>query len=325
MKKRKNQKHDGRMYAIRGHMKQCGHLCGLALLLVGLMLTGSGCGVWSWMWAEPGEETADPQTLTVGTLQDTEEETEPLFELNNSVEYTGEAHAGTEICYTGHGENRAKVIAIDAGHQKAGNNEHEPVGPGAIDTQAKVSWGTVGSFTKIPEYELNLQVALYLRDELIQRGYSVVMIRETNEVDISNAERAAIANKYRADAFVRIHANGMNDASRAGALMVCHTARNPYPDCAAVYPESRLLSDCILEDYCKVTNMDRLYVWETDTKAGTNWSQVPTTILEMGFMTNESDDQRMATDAFRKEAARGIANGLDSYFRHMEDTEASSE
>ena len=60
---------------------------------------------------------------------------------------------------------------------------------------------------------------------------------------------------------------------------------------------------------------------------GTNWSRVPTTIVEMGFLSNRSDDSLMATDYFRQEAAIGIANGLDAFFEataEMETAESGS-
>lgn len=257
----------------------------------------------------------EPETIPE-TVPETEPETQPspVFPSGTDTPYTGEAHGGTDIRYTGTGENRDTIIVIDAGHQIKGNSDKEPIGPGAETLQSKVSSGTEGSFSHLEEYALNLRVALALRDELISRGYSVVMIRETNEVDISNVERAEIANSVGADAFIRIHANGWDTEDMKGAMTVCQTAENPYPDCRAQYAASRRLSEVLLDAYCETSGISRRSIWETDTKAGTNWSSVPTTILELGFMTNREDDLRMAEEGFARDAAVGIANGMDRFF-----------
>ena len=52
-----------------------------------------------------------------------------------------------------------------------------------------------------------------------------------------------------------------------------------------------------------------------DTMTGLNWSEIPVMILEMGFMTNEHDDTKMADEAFQKQMAEGIVEGIDAYMR----------
>lgn len=203
-------------------------------------------------------------------------------------------------------------IAIDPGHQASGNSEQEPIGPGASEMKAKVASGTSGAATGVNEYELTLAVSLKLCQELEQRGYEVVMVRTANEVDISNAERAQMANASGAEAFVRIHANGSEDPSVQGALTMCMTPENPYN--GNLYGQSRRLSDGVLDGLCGATGAFRNSVIETDTMSGINWCSIPVTIVEMGFMTNPEEDIRMQDENYQQQMAKGIADGIDQYF-----------
>ena len=216
-------------------------------------------------------------------------------------------------------EGNGFLVVIDAGHQQQGNSGQEPIGPGASSTKAKVSSGTAGVSTGVPEYQLNLDITLQLRDELIARGYDVILCRETNDVDISNSERAAVANENEADAFIRIHANGSGSSSAHGSMTICMTPGNPFN--GDLYEESRHLSDCVLDAYVAETGISKEYVWETDTMSGINWSQVPVTILEMGYMSNPSEDEKMQDPDFQKVMVTGIANGIDDYFEVRKDME----
>ena len=109
--------------------------------------------------------------------------------------------------------NTKKTIVIDPGHQAKGDSSKEPIGPGATETKAKVTTGATGISTKQKESELVLEVALLLEKALKQQGYNVIMTRTTNNVNISNQERATIANNANADAFIRIHADSYDNSS----------------------------------------------------------------------------------------------------------------
>lgn len=206
-----------------------------------------------------------------------------------------------------------KLIAIDAGHQAHGNSEQEPIGPGASQTKAKVASGTTGRSTGIPEYELNLEVSLKLKEELLARGYDVYMIRETHEVDISNAQRAQMAAKEGSEILIRIHANGSDNTSVAGALTMAPSLKNPYLS-QQLIEECQRLSQCVITSFCKVTGANNQGVYQTDEMSGLNWCSIPATIVELGYMTNKEEDENMATDAYQEEMVRGIADGIDAYF-----------
>lgn len=293
------------------HMKHRKGTAGRLAVVAGLLILSlllSSCSVWRWMWAEETVTPPEFSDLIIGA-DDTP--------YPNAVAYDpDETHTGTDIYYIGTGANKDYIIVIDAGHQAKANNEKEPIGPGSDIMKPKVSQGAEGEKTG-SEYAFNLSVALFLRDELYARGYSVVMIRETDDVDISNKERAEIANKYQAAAYVRIHANSSDNTEIKGALTMCPTAANPYPACAARYEESRLLSETVLDAFCEATSRDKREIIETDDMTGLNWANVPSTIVEMGFLSNPSEDSTMANIWFHRDAAEGIANGIDAYIKAL--------
>lgn len=209
-------------------------------------------------------------------------------------------------------QSEGKVIVIDPGHQAKGNSEKEPIGPGATETKAKVTTGATGVATGQTESELNLKVATLLQNELIKKGYTVIMTRTSNNVDISNSQRAQIANNANADAFIRIHANSAESSSAKGVLTMCQTEQNKYN--GSIADESYNLSKLILDNVAKTTVANNRGVTRTDDMTGINWCTVPSTILEMGFLSNAEEDKLLADETYQKKIVEGIVDGLEAYF-----------
>ncbi len=233
-----------------------------------------------------------------------------------NTQFLADAPSGTETASTpspapvstgGH------IICIDPGHQGKGDNTKEPIGPGASTTKARVAGGTSGSSSGLKEYQLTLAVGQLLKAELEGRGYTVYMTRNSHDVNISNAERAQYANNVGAEISVRLHANGSNNSAVSGALCLAPSASNPYVGNLA--QRSQLLSSKLLAGYCAATGFSNKGVQANDTMTGINWCKMPVSIIEMGFMTNPSDDLNMADPGFQKKMAKGIADGIDAYFK----------
>lgn len=219
----------------------------------------------------------------------------------------------TGAAKTAQAEEKQKVIVIDAGHQTRAMSATEPIGPGSSQRKAKVTGGASGCVTHLPEYKLNLQVAKKLQKELVNRGYKVIMVRTKNNVRMSNVQRAKVANKYKADAFIRIHANSAGSSSVKGALTIAPASNNRYMT-KVNRKASQKLSKKVLKAMCKTTGAKNRGVMYTNSMTGINWCKVPVTIVEMGFMSNPSEDRKMAKASYQKKIVKGIADGIDNFF-----------
>lgn len=281
----------------------------IACILILSVVCVSGCS------KKNGEEKISDEMT-----EQKEDETEPLALEKNKMEHEGDEEDVREKIVEEKSNTQSGIpkkdilIAIDPGHQSgqvdmSGLEENAP-GSTVLKTQA--TGGTSGSYSGIPEYQLNMDISLALRDALQTQGYDVIMTREDNETAISNKQRAILANEAGADLVIRIHANGSENASANGALVLIGSAENPYV--GNLYEDSYHAAEMVLNAYCLATGMVNRGVQTNDTMTGINWSTVPVLILEMGFMTNEQDDLNMADPAYRTKMVSGIVDGVNQYF-----------
>lgn len=211
-----------------------------------------------------------------------------------------------------HRDPNSAVVVIDPGHQGRGDSTKEPNGPGSDVMKARVTSGTTGVATGVPEYVMNLEVSLKLKAELENRGYTVYMTRSTHDVNISNMERAQYASSVGADIAVRIHGNGSTNSSVNGVEAYAPSYSNPYVSHLAAASQS--LSQHIVDKYSAATGFKNRGVFASDTMTGINWSEIPVTIIELGYMSNAAEDQAMQDATMQNNMVQGIANGIDAYF-----------
>ena len=201
------------------------------------------------------------------------------------------------------------IVCIDPGHQEHANNDLEPIGPGSSIMKPKVSAGTSGAIAG-PEYAVVLDIGLRLRDLLEDEGTSVVMTRTTNNVDISNSERALMANECNADLFIRLHCNS---GSTNGCFTLYPAKISGWTD--DIYEESLQAAQIIQPIYAQDTGIPDLGLAPRSDLTGFNWSDVPVILPEMLHMGNPTADALVATEAFRQTMAEALKHGIMEYFR----------
>lgn len=208
----------------------------------------------------------------------------------------------------------SKTVCIDPGHQGRGNYGTEPVGPGSGTRKTKVSSGTYGRYSRKNEYQVVLEIALKLQKELEHMGYKVVMTRTSHNVNISNAERAKIANKANASIFIRLHCDGQDyGSSLHGVRAMTVSRRNRYVSAAAAQ-KGQTLGAALAKYQAKATGQNVLQLLTTDEMTGLNWAKMPSAIIEMGYMSNPAEDRNLASPKYQDKIAKGLANGVTYYF-----------
>ena len=202
-------------------------------------------------------------------------------------------------------------IGIDPGHQARGNSERETIAPNSGEKKAKVTSGTTGVQTRIPEYVTVLEIALKLRDALEYRGAEVYMTRETHDVDLSNQERARMMNDLGVDLVLRIHCDGANSASANGIALYCSRSN-------AIAEESRRAAEAILPRVCEATGAKANGIVQNDNYTGQNWSEVPCVMVECGFLSNPDEDRLLNDEDYQWKLATGLTAGIEDYIAERE-------
>lgn len=205
------------------------------------------------------------------------------------------------------------TICIDPGHcitKESGKGRRELVSPLSTETKPLFSTGTSGA--NMTEEALNLTVGLQLRDALETLGAKVVMTREVSKITITGIERCEIANKSGSEVCVRIHADGAADSSVHGISVLVPTGK--LLGTPSIAEESTRLGKLMVNAVAEKTGASNRGTVPRSDLTGFNFSQIPTVLIEMGYMTNPEEDAKLETAAYQKLLVDGMVQSLLDWY-----------
>lgn len=159
--------------------------------------------------------------------------------------------------------------------------------------------GAISPINNLYESEVNLDIANRVEKILLEKGYDVSKSRN-DDTNVRLGTRARLANEFGADYFISIHSNYFDDEQPNGVETFYYKKGTT----------SEMLSDFILNELAKNTDARNLGSKERDL-AVLRLTDMPATLVEVGFLTNPDEAKKLATSEYREIIARSIVGGLE--------------
>lgn len=192
-------------------------------------------------------------------------------------------------------KHSAPCIVIDVGH---GGSD-----PGKVSTNG------------IKEKDINLEIAFYLRDYLIAEDYTVFLTRETDcslyDENVSNKKISDLNNRIQffkaknADYVVSIHQNSFPDASVHGAQTFYFTGSE----------KGKAFAESIQSSLLKIDDTNTRAAKSSNTYYLLKHSNIPSVIVECGFLSNADETARLTDSNYQKQVANAIKDGIISHIK----------
>ena len=176
-----------------------------------------------------------------------------------------------------------RVIVIDPGH-------------GGMDG------GCV--FDDVPEKEINREIAWEVTKKLRNMGYKVELARRGDDF-VEKLDRVENANRQNARLYVSIHQNSCEVGSVSG-IETWYGENNSTGD-------SRRLARLIQQETVKSTGAVGRELILDEELCVINKSNMPSCLIETGFLSNKEEREKLCTEEYRKQVAEGIVKGIDLY------------
>jgi N-acetylmuramoyl-L-alanine amidase len=203
----------------------------------------------------------------------------------------------------------AALICIDPGHgvPSAVGRQREPIGPGSSVLKEKDGGGAPG------EAAVVLGIAHRTRTLLLERGYRVAMTRTGPVTTRGNVARAQFCNRRHAALMLRIHADGASDPSRRGVSTLYPALRRGWTD--DIFDESRRAARLVQRELARATEARDLGLVSRSDVTGFNWANVPSVLVETGFLSNPAERRLLLSRAYQQRIARALATGVAAFVR----------
>lgn len=158
------------------------------------------------------------------------------------------------------------------------------------------------------EKDINLAIALKVEAVLVEKGYEVIMTRDDDGSNgLSKVEdlqaRVGIINEYSPDISVSIHQNSYTEEEISGAQVFYYTHSTEGEKAATVMQDALL--DVNPDNHRLAKGNDSYYLLEE--------TEVPTIIVECGFLSNLEEANLLIQDAYQEQLATCIVNGIETY------------
>ncbi|MDO4161521.1 MAG: N-acetylmuramoyl-L-alanine amidase [Pseudomonadota bacterium] len=232
---------------------------------------------------------------------------------------------------SGKAAKRKRIIVLDPGH---GGKD-----PGAI-----------GAYGKTYEKNITLAMGKELKEILQRKGYTVYLTRST-DVFIPLRQRIKIAQKYKADLFMSLHADSARNRQAKGLSVYTLSDRASDAEAAALAERENkadIIGGVDLGGNTKEVNDILISLSQTDSRnksskyaaylvnemakcvslvknthrfagfAVLKAPDIPSALLEMGYLSNKTEEANLKTQAYRKKLANSAANAIDKYFNDPE-------
>ena len=156
------------------------------------------------------------------------------------------------------------------------------------------------------EKDINLAIALLVKEQLIEQGYEVIMSRETDTY-IAKEERVKEANESGADIYISIHQNATEEGTGVSGMEVWYEEDDSGRD-------SKRLAQLIRQQTLKSTGaVERELRGDADFHVTRNTS-MPACLVETGFLSNAVERRMLSLSEYQQKIAEGIVQGISYYF-----------